>query len=344
MPVDRVSDTPDSFLASGVVQFMKRALLASFIAIFFMTACLALYLYLVLPRQNPPVDVQINGTSEQVDRGRYLTEHVFLCHDCHSKRDWSLYGGPVIPPLGAGRECLSRREKVAGVRKGDDEVPGILCLRNLTPDSVSGLGDWSDGEILRAMREGIGRDGHGLFPIMPYSVYRRVSDEDAYAVIAYLRQLPPVSAKWMGRGIEFPMGLLTQFWPEPLQRASETPDTSDSVKYGAYLAAAGRCEYCHTPLRRFGRGLAPDKKYAGGVRFEVNGQEVVSANLTPSEAGLKNTSREDFIAKFKSHSTPSEARVGGNTPMNWSAYSGMTEEDLGAIYDFIKTRRPVETP
>jgi mono/diheme cytochrome c family protein len=320
---------------------MKRSLLASFIAIFVMASCLALYLYLVLPRQKPAADIVVDRSPELVERGSYLVEHVLLCHDCHSKRDWNYYGGPVVPPLGAGRQCLTRNQKIAGVRKQDQTVPGVLCMRNLTPDNETGIGEWTDGEIIRAMREGISRDGKGLFPIMPYSVYRRISNEDAEAVVAYLRTLQPVRAEWIGRGIEFPMGLLSQFWPEPLTRPVAMPDKDNSVQYGAYLASIARCEYCHTTLRRFGRNLAPDRRYAGGVDFEVGGKEVVSSNITFHESGLKDVSREEFIAKFKAHTERQEVTEEGNTPMNWNAYAGMTEADLGAIYDFLLTRRAV---
>ena len=322
---------------------MNRALLASFIAMFVMATCLTLYLYFGLPRQRPPVDLQVNLTPEQEERGRYLVDHVVLCNDCHSKRDWNFYGGPVVPPLGAGHECLTREVKIVGVRAQDDNVPGVLCIRNLTPDRKSGVGKWTDGELIRAIREGISRDNHGLFPIMPYATYSRISDEDAAALIAYMRQLPPVKSRWFGRGIEFPMGLLSQFWPEPLRQAVDMPDIDNSIMYGAYLTIIGRCAYCHTPLRKYGRNLAPDKRYAGGVVFDVNGQEVISSNLTQHESGLKGMSRDEFIEKFKSYSEPRKVPPEENTPMNWNAYSGMTEADLGAIYDFLRTRRPVDT-
>jgi hypothetical protein len=121
---------------------MSRALLASFIAMFVMAACLTLYLYFGLPRQRPPVDINVNLSPGRIERGRYLVDHVVLCNDCHSKRDWNLYGGPVVPPLGAGHECLTREVKIVGVRAQDDNVPGVLCIRNPTPDHKSGVGKW----------------------------------------------------------------------------------------------------------------------------------------------------------------------------------------------------------
>jgi hypothetical protein len=322
---------------------MKRALLASFIAMFSMAICLVLYLFFALPRQRPPADIIVAQTPEQVERGRYLAEKVVLCNDCHSKRDWSFYGGPAISPMVSGSECLTNEVKIVGVRVSDDNVPGVLCVRNLTPEKRSGLGRWSDGEIIRAMREGVDRKNHGLFPIMPYSVYRSISDEDAAALVAYMRQLEPIRTNRIGRGIEFPMGLLTQFWPRPLEWDVPMPPREKSARYGGYLSAIGRCEYCHTKRRQYGRDLAPESRYAGGVLFEVDGKQVYSTNLTPHESGLNNMSREEFIAMFKSYSEPQPAPPEGNTPMDWSAYAGMTEADLGSIYDFLGTRRPVDT-
>ena len=309
-----------------------------------MAICLLLYLYFALPRQTPAKAIEVSQTPEQVERGRYLAEHVVLCNDCHSMRDWSLYGGPAVPALSADRACLTQRSKNIGVRVEDDNVPGVLCVRNLTPDQETGIGNWTDGEVIRATREGIDRTGHALYPIMPYSVYRAISDEDSAALVAYLRQLPPIKAKWMGKGIEFPMGLLTQFWPEPINWSVRMPDKTEPVRYGGYLAAIGRCDYCHSVRRTYGRELAPETRYAGGVIFEIGGRQIVSPNLTPHESGLKNMSREDFIAKFKSYGEPLQVPIERNTPMDWSAYSGMTEKDLGAIYDFLRTRRPVDTP
>ena len=70
--------------------------------------------------------------------------------------------------------------------------PGTLVASNITPDPDTGLGKWTDGEIIRAIREGVDRDGNALFPIMPYSHFRNMSEEDAQAIVAYLRSLPPL--------------------------------------------------------------------------------------------------------------------------------------------------------
>ena len=69
---------------------------------------------------------------------------------------------------------------------------GISVSANLTPDETSGLGQWSDAEIERAIRTGIARDGHKLFPPMPFSAYQNISGNDMAALIAYLRSLPAI--------------------------------------------------------------------------------------------------------------------------------------------------------
>jgi hypothetical protein len=69
---------------------------------------------------------------------------------------------------------------------------GISISANLTPDPISGLGQWSDAEIEQAIRTGVARDGHKLFPPMPFAAYRNMAADDMAAVIAYLRSLPPV--------------------------------------------------------------------------------------------------------------------------------------------------------
>jgi hypothetical protein len=69
---------------------------------------------------------------------------------------------------------------------------GISVSANLTPDETSGLGQWSDAEIERAIRTGIARDGHKLFPPMPFAAYQNISGNDMAALIAYLRSLPAI--------------------------------------------------------------------------------------------------------------------------------------------------------
>jgi mono/diheme cytochrome c family protein len=306
-----------------------------------------------MPRQRPPAQIKVAVTPALLERGTYLVEHVLLCNDCHSERDWTRYGGPPLPPFGAGRACMTRETKSIGIRvtEGQGNFPGVLCIRNITPDPESGIGSWTDGEIIRSIREGVDRDGLGLFPIMPYFIYRSLSDADAAAVVAYMRSLEPVKAERPERSIDFPMSTLIQLFPEPLAGPVPHPDVSDSVARGEYLATIARCGFCHTPRQSRGKEGIPGKEFAGGVPFQLGSKVMWSKNLTPDPTGIGTWSRQAFIALFKQHEIAGDgstgarsvARLEDNSFMDWTAYAGMTEEDLGAIYDFLRTLPPVRS-
>ena len=140
------------------------------------------YLMLGYPKVGPAPDVTIERTSERIARGKYLADHVAACTDCHSQRDWARYAGPVKDgTYGAGGEVF---DESMG-------MPGRVVSRNITPGA---LGDWTDGEILRAMTAGVSRDGSPLFPLMPYLDYGAHMDpEDAKAIVSYLRTIPASS-------------------------------------------------------------------------------------------------------------------------------------------------------
>lgn len=301
--------------------------------------------FTVLPRSRPPPPIVVRTAPEVVERGRYLAVNVLQCVDCHSVRDWTLYGGPPLEPIGAGRPCLDRKTPTAGVNVGQEFFPGVLCIRNITPDVETGIGAWSDGEIIRAVREGIGRDGRGLFPIMPYFIYRDLADADVEAVVAFLRTLAPArSAQTPKRVIEFPLNLLVRLWPKPIDTPVVAPDRSaEPLAYGEYLGRIARCEFCHSPREPNSLAAFPGRRYAGGMPFFLGKQRVMyPMNLTPHASGLGSWTKEQFIARFKAHVVPRPVDPRENTLMNWNAFAGMTEEDLGLLYDFFMTLPPVE--
>jgi mono/diheme cytochrome c family protein len=324
---------------------MTRVLLWIILAICATAAALAAWTLLFLPRAQAPADIQVAITPERIERGRYLVINVLQCVDCHSVRDWTRYGGPPLPPIGAGRPCLDRKTPAAGVNVGQEFFPGVLCIRNITSDRETGIGEWTDGEIMRAVREGVGRDGRGLFPIMPYFIYRELADDDMQAVVAYLRTLPPArSSQPPEQVIDFPLNLLVRFWPRPVTAPVIAPDRAqDPLAYGEYLGHIARCEFCHTPRSRTGLEGFPDRRYAGGMPFFLAGERVMyPMNLTPHPSGLGAWTKDQFIARFRAHAIPQPVAPLENTLMNWSAFAGLTDEDLGALYDFFMTLPPVE--
>jgi len=294
------------------------------------------YLALRKPAQRPPIAQPVTATPERLARGRYLVHHVSICFDCHSERT-SAYGLPFKPG----------REGVGGFVWNDKMgFPGVLAASNLTPDTETGLGNWTDGEILRAMREGVDREGNALFPIMPYRHYRHMSDEDAASVVTYLRTLRPVRYAKPAKSLNPPLNFIEKFIPQPVEEPVTAPSPSNHLAYGKYLVTIAACAECHTPKDDKGNPL-PGQDFAGGWEMLTPEFRVVTANITPHPATyMGQATKDEFIARFRAFSnytaeTAPPAPKGKNTLMPWIAYSGLTDEDLGAIYDYLKTVAPV---
>jgi mono/diheme cytochrome c family protein len=192
----------------------------------------------------------------------------------------------------------------------------------------------------------VDKQGEALFELMPYSAFRHMSDDDAQSVVAYLRTLPAVPGQKPARELKFPLPIVVKFMPQPLTGPVAAPDKNDKVAYGRYLVSVSGCEICHTPVDAQHQPL-PGKAFSGGQPFPFEkGGAVVSANITPHQTGLGGRTRENFIALFKAYTAPESRNVevapNKNTVMPWLMYSGMTEEDLGAIYDYLRTVNPLE--
>ncbi|MBK7307588.1 MAG: c-type cytochrome [Chitinophagaceae bacterium] len=127
-----------------------------------------------------------DSATKVIERGNYLAHHVALCMDCHSQRDFAQFSGP--PKAGT--------EGMGGDSFNDKlDVPGIIYARNITSDTVNGIGKWTDDEIARAITRGISKNGDTLFPLMPYPHYNGMSKEDVYSIVAYIRTIKPNSNK-----------------------------------------------------------------------------------------------------------------------------------------------------
>lgn len=295
------------------------------------------YLAIRKPAQRPASAQKIEATHERLARGRYLVNHVTICFDCHAERTMA-YGLPVKP----GREGAG-----GFIWNKDAGFPGVLAAANITPDPDTGLGKWTDGEILRALREGVDREGNALFPIMPYGHYRNLSDDDAKSIVAYLRTLAPICYEKPERSLDVPLNFIVKFIPKPVEAPVSAPDPHDTLAYGKYLVSIAACAECHTPKDDKGNTIA-GKEFSGGWEMHAPGLRVVTANITPHpDTWMGKATKEEFIGRFKAFATVNasnapQAEKGKNTLMPWLTYSGMTEEDLGAIYAYLKTVPAVE--
>lgn len=275
------------------------------------------------PDSRPASEEKIASTPERLARGKYLAHSVAACFSCHGERDWKRFAGPVVAGTEGGPGlCV--------------EDPGLVCASNLTPHPQAGLGAWSDGEVVRAIREGIGRDGRPLSPVMPYSEYRQMSDEDVAALVVYLRTLPAIATDERPPQTPFPMNVLMQLMPEPVTGPVTTP-APGTPAHGEYLATLGNCRSCHGE-----NPLTPG--FQGGFAHEGEWGSVVASNLTPHPSGLGRMTREGFLVRFRAAATGAPVPEGGtNTPMPWTDLATLTDADLGDLYDYLRTVPPVDT-
>jgi hypothetical protein len=290
------------------------------------------YFYLVtaFPKVSPAEKITIEPTGQRLARGKYLAENACDCFGCHSNHDFQSFGIPVKPET-RGQGGFLFDHKLMG-------LPGDIYSRNITPYH---LGDWTDGEIVRSLRAGVNKQGEALFPLMPFDDFSALSREDIYSIVAYIRTLKPLSYDPPERRLEFPVNLIVRTLSKDAGPYPPDPDPKDKVAYGHYLMNATGCMHCHTPADPHGAPL-PGMDFAGGTEFHFpDGSTVRAANITPDKAtGIGEWSKEAFVKRFRlgkkmvdSHLPVKPGEF--NSVMPWEGYGGMTEGDLGALYDYL---------
>lgn len=280
---------------------------------------------LIGARKRALTDRKFESTETRLIRGKYLVEGVTRCFGCHSDPDWSKPGAPPI----AGREA-------AGHIWADQDLPWLVAP-NLTSDKETGVGNWSDDTLARAIREGIGHDGRALSPTMPYQHYREMSDEDIASIIVYLRTVPPVKNQLPTTKMPFPLNYSMQNVPQPVNAPVSAPDQSNQVEFGSYLVKMAACADCHTPQEK--GQTKPGMDFAGGFLLHEPKGDVVSANITPAASGIGYYNDATFIQALRT------GKVGARpvrASMPWSYYGRMTDADLKAIFAYMNTVKPVK--
>lgn len=285
------------------------------------------------PKVDPAPDLKVELSPENIERGRYLANTVCVCMDCHSTRDWSSFSGPLIEgTLGKGGEKFSQ----------DFGFPGEYYAPNITP---SKLKEWTDGEIYRAITSGVSKDGHALFPVMPYPAFGQMDPSDIKAIIAYLRTIPEQVHEVPASKSDFPMNFIIRTIPSNAPGGKMPPQT-DKIAYGGYLFKAASCADCHTPFEK-GQPLM-EQMLAGGREFPMPAGMLRSPNISPDkETGIGEWTEERFVQRFKAYAAegyvpPKVGMKDFNSIMPWTMYANMTEEDLKAIYAFIKAQKPMK--
>lgn len=266
-----------------------------------------------------------NGPS--IERGRYIAEAVADCTGCHTRHNPHDFAEMTGPHWAGGEEF--------GPEWG---LPGSFVTPNVTPDPETGIGLWTPAEIKRAIRHGINREGERLFPLMPYYMYRYMSERDLDSLVMYLRSLPPhPHPSRRVSDLKIPRSAIPP--QPPLQEPVPEPPT-DPVGYGEYLLLIANCMTCHSPTK--GGQPVPGRLLAGGVRITGPFGTISTPNITPDmKTGIGAYTEEDFIRLMK------EGVKRGGAPlflnyMPWYAYRHMTVEDLKAMYAYLRSLPPVE--
>jgi len=287
------------------------------------------YVKTALPNMDAAPSLTIEYTPERIAHGEYLANHVTVCMDCHSKRDWSKFSGPLVAgTTGQGGE---RFDQTVG-------MPGIYFSKNITPEGIS---RYTDGELFRIITTGVTKEGKALFPLMPFTYYGRMDPDDIYSIIAYVRSLKPIKNEVPESVSDFPMNFIINTLPKKAD-LHKRPDTTDLIAYGAYMTNASGCRECHTRIEK--GQIIEELAYSGGREFQISkGLIVRSSNLTQDiGTGIGQWTEEQFIQRFKIYTDSSGKNISVrpgefNSIMPWTMYAGMNRQDLRAIFAYLKT-------
>jgi mono/diheme cytochrome c family protein len=263
------------------------------------------------------------GDQMLIDQGRYLAT-AGDCLACHTAKDGPPYAGgySVQSPLGA------------------------IYATNITPSKTAGIGNYTEAQFARALREGIRGDGAHLYPAMPYTAYASLTDEDVHALYTYfMKGVPAVDEKVARTELPFPFNIRISMAAWNLMFLDDTrfkPDTgkSEQINRGAYLAnGLAHCSTCHTPRN----ALMAEK----GSRFLGGGQlgAWYAPNITPDESGIGGWTDAELLSYLKTGRAEGKAQAAG--PMAEAvekSFQHMTSSDLEAIVAYLRTVKPVAGP
>lgn len=275
-----------------------------------------------IPEYDPPVvDVHDISTPQRVERGAKLA--TVLCAECH-----------LDPKTG----------KLTGMHLA--EMPpefGTIYSRNITQDKTHGIGGWTEGEIVGLIRTGITREGR-FIPVM--GGYSRMSDDDVFAIVAWLRSSDPRVAATPVPDRESDWTFLAKalshfvFLPKDLPKGPiTTPDISDKVAYGKYLATGVvGCYSCHSADFKTMDTDTPEKSerfFGGGNEMtDLDGRPIRTANITPDKAtGIGKWTEAEFVRALRDGFRPD------NTPIRYpmGRFNSFSDQELATIYAYMRT-------
>ncbi len=267
------------------------------------------------------VAVTTAGAETPLERGAYLVTTIGACGNCHSPVDHN--GNRDGPALSGGPAILA---------------PVFTAHPpNITSDVETGIGTWSEDQIVDALRNGRRPDGRILRPPMPVPFYRSLSDTDVHAIATYLRSLPPTANRVPASTYQ---AQTPASYGPPVVSVPE-PDRTKLVAYGGYLANAGHCMLCHTPNGPDGQRDYVHRLGAGGFSVETANGVRVSANITSDvTTGIGSWSDVQITAALR-HGVAADGSSLA-TIMPWPYLEGMKPDDLAALVAWLRSLPPIE--
>ena len=304
---------------------MKRFLLILKWTGIVLGSLLLIFVLLVLFLQNRQFDAPYPNITAVTDsavvaRGKYLAYGPAHCSGCHSPAE--------------NQPLLDNGEELPLIGGGDFALPiGHIYSSNLTPDKETGIGSLTDQQIARALRYGVGHDGRALFDFMPF---HNTSDDDLTAIISYLRAQKPVKNEIPANSFTVMGKIVKAFLVKPVGPEGEVPKTvkrDTTASYGRYIAVdVAECNGCHTKRDMAGKYIG--EPFAGGNDIEG----FITPNLTPDPSGrIYKWSQQNFIDRFRM------GKLYPNSPMPWNSFKRMSDDELKAIYNFLRSTKPVHT-
>lgn len=282
--------------------------------------CLLLLYVQLTFRQNfeaPLTGIKSTTDSSVVARGKYLVLGAAHCYTCHMP-DSMLRKG-------------YREEMIGG---NPLETPfATFYTPNITSDKETGIGNFTDEQLARAIRYNV---NHNSKAMVGFMTYNGMSDDDISAIISYLRTTPPIRNIVPEHDYNMLGKILMRFLIKPATPTVENLEPDTTAAYGKYLAYnVTNCNGCHT--KRGSKGEFIGEPFAGGYSWDLDDATYTAANLTPDDSTgrIAKWSQDVFIQRFRT------GRVLENSPMPWDAYQMLSDNDLKALYNYLQQLPPV---
>ena len=263
-------------------------------------------------------------SAELIAKGRYIAT-ASDCAACHTEP----HGG--VPFAGG---------------YGISSPLGTIFSTNITPSKADGIGNYTEEEFSRAVRDGVAKDGSHLYPAMPYTAYAKMTDEDVGALYAYfMHEVKPVDHQPQKTELPFPFSIRTSMvaWNLLfLDKTRFTPNAAKSAEWnrGAYISEAlAHCSTCHTPRNDL-MAEQISKALSGGSLGSWYAPNITSDPLS----GIGEWSQGELVQYLRTGHVAGKAQAAG--PMAEAiehSLQYLTDEDLNAIAVYVKQTAPISS-